>query len=314
LLKYYFQLFRIPNIFTVPPDIMAGYFITATIKSNVINYNDLLILGFSSVFLYVGGLITNDLFDFDIDKKERPNRPLPSGKINKNTTIFLSFLFLGSGFLLALSMSLTSALVSVILVMMILSYNYKLKNGVSRPFLMGSIRALNVFYGSTSNNDFLQNSYFNGSSSMDYTILVNLLIATVAVFVHIFTLTLISTRETVVEIKKFKKLINLKNVYVTYLSIFIFILSLGVIFLSNKILFLSFFIVFLSAVTFIFFKKIKKENLESQDIQFIVKDMIILLILLDASFVTGTSGFYLGIITVSFLIPCIIIGKKVQMT
>jgi len=314
LLKYYFQLFRIPNIFTVPPDIMAGYFITATIKSNVINYNDLLILGFSSVFLYIGGLITNDLFDFDIDKKERPNRPLPSGKINKNTTIFLSFLFLGSGFLLALSMSLTSALVSVILVMMILSYNYKLKNGVSRPFLMGSIRALNVFYGSTSNNDFLQNSYFNGSSSMDYTILVNLLIATVAVFVHIFTLTLISARETVVEMKKFKKLINLKNVYVTYLSIFIFILSLGVIFLSNKILFLSFFIVFLSAVTFIFFKKIKKENLKSQDIQFIVKDMIILLILLDASFVTGTSGFYLGIITVSFLIPCIIIGKKVQMT
>ena len=314
MLKYYFQLFRIPNIFTVPPDIMAGYFITATIKSNVINYNDLLILGFSSVFLYIGGLITNDLFDFDIDKKERPNRPLPSGKINKNTTIFLSFLFLGSGFLLALSMSLTSALVSVILVMMILSYNYKLKNGVSRPFLMGSIRALNVFYGSTSNNDFLQNSYFNGSSSMDYTILVNLLIATVAVFVHIFTLTLISARETVVEMKKFKKLINLKNVYVTYLSIFIFILSLGVIFLSNKILFLSFFIVFLSAVTFIFFKKIKKENLKSQDIQFIVKDMIILLILLDASFVTGSSGFYLGVITVSFLIPCIIIGKKVQMT
>jgi 4-hydroxybenzoate polyprenyltransferase len=221
---------------------------------------------------------------------------------------------LGSGFLLALSMSLTSALVSVILVMMILSYNYKLKNGVSRPFLMGSIRALNVFYGSTSNNDFLQNSYFNGSSSMDYTILVNLLIATVAVFVHIFTLTLISARETVVEMKKFKKLINLKNVYVTYLSIFIFILSLGVIFLSNKILFLSFFIVFLSAVTFIFFKKIKKENLKSQDIQFIVKDMIILLILLDASFVTGSSGFYLGVITVSFLIPCIIIGKKVQMT
>jgi 4-hydroxybenzoate polyprenyltransferase len=294
---------------------MAGYFITAAaIKSNVINYNDLLILGFSSVFLYVGGLVTNDLFDFDIDKKERPNRPLPSGKINKNTTIFLSFLFLGSGFLLALSMSLTSTLVSVMLVMMILSYNYKLKNGVSRPFLMGSIRALNVFYGSTSNNDFLQNSYFNGSSSMDYTILVNLLIATVTVFVHIFTLTLISARETVEELKKFKKIINLKNVYVTYLSIFIFILSLGVIFLSNKILFLSFFIVFLSAVTFIFFKKIKKENLEPQDIQFIVKDMIILLILLDASFVTGSSGFYLGVITVSLLTPCIIIGKKVQMT
>ena len=293
---------------------MSGYFITAAaIKSNAINYNDLLILSFSSVFLYVGGLVTNDLFDFDIDKKERLDRPLPSGKINKNITIFLSFLLLGSGFLLALSMSLTSALVSVILVMMILSYNYNLKNGVSRPFLMGGIRALNVFYGSTSNNDFLQNSYFNGSSSMD-TILVNLLIATVTVFVHIFTLTLLSARETVEEIKKFKKLINLKNIYVSYISIFIFILSLGIIFLSNKLLFLSFFIVFLSAVSFIFLKKIKKENIEPQDIQFIVKNMIILLILLDASFVAGSSGFYWGFVTASLLIPCIIIGKKVQMT
>ena len=81
MLKYYFQLFRISNIFTVPPDIMAGYFITAAaIKSNVINYNDLLILGFSSVFLYVGGLVTNDLFDFDIDKKERPKDLCPREK------------------------------------------------------------------------------------------------------------------------------------------------------------------------------------------------------------------------------------------
>jgi 4-hydroxybenzoate polyprenyltransferase len=293
---------------------MAGYFITVSVKSNFANYQDLLILVFSSIFLYVGGLVTNDLFDFDIDKKERPNRPLPSGKINKNATIFLSFLFLGSGLLLALLVSVTSALVSVILVMMILSYNYKLKNGVSRPFLMGSIRALNVFYGSTSNNDFFQNSYYNINLSMDYTILVNLLIATVTVFVHIFTLTLISARETVEEMKKFKKLINLKNVYVTYLFIFIFIISLGIIFMSNKILFLSFFIVFLSAVSFIFFKKIKKENIEPQDIRFIVKSMIVLLILLDASFVAGSSGFFLGVITASLLIPCIVIGKKVRMT
>jgi 4-hydroxybenzoate polyprenyltransferase len=293
---------------------MAGYFITVAIKFNSANYNDLLILVFSSIFLYIGGLVTNDLFDFDIDKKERPNRPLPSGKIKKNTTIILSFLFLGSGLLLALLVSITSAVVSVILVMMILLYNYKLKNGVSRPFLMGGIRGLNVIYGTTTINEFSNSSFFGANPNIDYTILINLVIATLSVFVHIFTLTLISARETVEQINKFKKLINLKSVYIAYFSIFILILSLGAIFLPNKIIFFLFFIVFLTAVSFIFFRKIEKEKYQSQDIQFIVKNMIILLIILDASFVAGSAGFYFGGVTASLLIPCIVIGKQIRMT
>lgn len=314
MLKYYFQLFRISNIFTVPPDILAGYSIALALKANSVNYNDLLIVVFSSIFLYVGGLLTNDLFDLDIDKKERPNRPLPSGKIKKNITIFLSVLFFGFGLFLSLLLSVTSAAVSIVLVIMILSYNYKLKNGVSRPFVMGGIRSLNVIFGATSNNGFLNNFYFNEQLYIDYAVLDNLAIVAFAVFIHIFTLTFLSARETVEEMNKFKKSINLKNVYFIYISIFSLILYFGVIFLPNKITFLSFFIVFLLAVSSIFIKKIRKEKNKPQDIQFIVKNMIVLLILLDSSFVAGYLGFYFGFITSSLLIPCIVIGNRVQMT
>jgi 4-hydroxybenzoate polyprenyltransferase len=316
LLKYYFQLFRVSNIFTVPPDILAGYFISI-INNNTgaANYHYLVILLSSSIFLYVGGLATNDLFDFDIDKKQRPNRPLPSGNIRKRTTAILSVLFLGAGLFLSLFVSVTSTIVSVLLVVMILSYNYRLKNGVLRPFLMGGIRALNVIYGSTSNYGFsLSSSYFYGMHGIDYSVLISLTVATLAAFIHIFTLTLISARETVEEMSKFKKLIDLKSIFFGYLFLFILITSTGIIFLPNKILFLSFIIVFLAAVSFIFYKKGRIKRPETQDIIFIVKNMIVLLIVLDASFVAGVSGFYWGIITASLTIPCVIIGKKIQMT
>ncbi|MGN6349137.1 MAG: UbiA family prenyltransferase, partial [Candidatus Nitrosocosmicus sp.] len=182
MLKHYFQLFRVSNIFTVPPDILAGYFITLSVKPGGANYNDLVILVFSSIFLYVGGLVTNDLFDFDIDKNQRPSRPLPSGNIRKSTTAILSILFLGIGLLLSLLVSITSTIVSVLLIVMILAYNYKLKNGFLRPFLMGGVRGLNVIYGSTSNYGFSFNySYFYGTQGIDQCILVSLTIATLAV-------------------------------------------------------------------------------------------------------------------------------------
>jgi 4-hydroxybenzoate polyprenyltransferase len=197
---------------------------------------------------------------------------------------------------------------------MILAYNYKLKNGVSRPFLMGGIRGLNVIYGSTPNYGFFGYSNLHGHVSINYDILVDLAIASFAVFAHIFTLTLISARETVEEIIKFEKILNLKNVYACYISIFVFILFVGIIFLHNKVLYLIFFIAFLTAVSFIFYKKRGKEKNQPQDIQFIVKNMIVLLIFLDASFVAGSAGYYLGIITASLIIPCIILGKKIRMT
>jgi 4-hydroxybenzoate polyprenyltransferase len=300
----------------VPPDILAGYFVTTINNLALVNYQNILILVFSSIFLYIGGLITNDLFDIKIDKIERPNRPLASGKIKESTIILLSILFFGTGIFLAFLLTIATIVISIVLVIMILLYNYRLKNGKLRPFLMGGIRALNVIYGSTTtyifftttNYDFFDASFINTTT-------INLLITSFAIFFHIFTLTLLSKRETENENKQYINSLNLKNIYIVYLIIFIIILFIGITFVPNKYPFLVFFLAFLLSITIIFYNKINnRKKYGYLDIKFLVKYMIILLILLDTSFVAGSDGIYMGLLSISMIFPCLIIGKKVHMT
>jgi hypothetical protein len=42
--------------------------------------------------------------------------------------------------------------------------------------------------------------------------------------------------------------------------------------------------------------------------------MLVLLISLDASYIAGSGGLYMGLISLGMIIPCIAIGKKVSMT
>lgn len=314
MLKHYFQLFRISNIFTVPPDILAGYFVTVINNLTMVNYYNILLLVFSSIFLYIGGMITNDLFDIKNDKLEWPTRPLVSGKIKESTTILLTIFFFGLGVFLASLLTFTSTIISIFLVIMILSYNFKLKNGLLRPFFMGGIRALNIIYGSTSNYDFLKILSYDNNIGLIYSNLINLMILTSAVFIHIFTLTWLSKRETELEDKQFQKPLNLKKIYNNYLFLFIFILILAVLFLPNKYFFIGFFITFLLSITIIFFIKINKKKYGYIDIQFLVKNMIILLIMLDSSFIAGSNAIYMAFLSLSLIIPCLFIGKKIQMT
>lgn len=315
MLKDYLQLFRIPNIFTVPPDILGGYFVTAINNVPSLNYFDAFILVFSSIFLYIGGLVTNDLFDIRKDKIERPNRPLSSGKIKKSTAVLLSVLFFGTGVFLSSLLTFTSTLISIFLVVMILLYNYKLKNGLTRPFLMGGIRSLNVIYGASCNMGFLNSINEPADAVYVYITLTNLLVLAIAVYIHVFTLTFLSTRETQQDDKSLvERPLNLKRVYVCYLLLFTIIYLLGVLYLPNKLLFSIFFVLFLLLITVLFYSKIRKIQYGFEDAQFLVKNMIVLLIALDSSFVAGSSGIYFGILSIGMIIPCIVIGKKVQMT
>ncbi len=315
MLKDYLQLFRIPNIFTVPPDILGGYFVTAINNVPSLNYFDVFLLVLSSIFLYVGGLVTNDLFDIHKDKIERPNRPLSSGKIKKSTAVLLSVLFFGTGVFLSSLLTFTSTLISIFLVVMILLYNYKLKNGLTRPFLMGGIRSLNVIYGASGNMGFLNSINEPDDAVYVYITLTNLLVLAIAVFIHVFTLTFLSTRETQQDDRSLaERPLNLKRVYIIYLLLFTIIYLLGVHYLPNKLLFSIFFVSFLLLITILFYNKIRKIQIGFEDVQFLVKNMIVLLIVLDSSFVAGSSGIYFGILSIGMIIPCVVIGKKVQMT
>lgn len=329
MLKDYLNLLRISNVFTVPPDILAGYFLYATsIDQYPFQYENLIILIFSSIFLYLGGIVSNDIFDIRIDKLERPGRPLPSQAVNIKKAIMLCIVFFGIGIFLAFLSSFISMIIAVLLTVGIISYNYQLKNGSFRPFLMGEIRALNVVYGASSSittNNYAINisnlsNVATASVEMYLPIVIPIMLGAFLVFCHIFSLTLISSKETRREFTASKTMgFNLKFILVLFLIAVVSTSIVQILFLDFKIFYLisiSFFSICVCAVFFkvLFKKKKESKEIDNNDMGFIVKNMVILLILLDSSFVFGTAGFIWGIISSSLIIPCILLGNKIKIT
>src|SRR5262245_6629898 len=72
------RLIRLPNVFTAIADVAMGYlFVRHAVDS-------WLLFGFlacASASLYTSGMVFNDLFDYEVDARERPYRPLPSGQV-----------------------------------------------------------------------------------------------------------------------------------------------------------------------------------------------------------------------------------------
>jgi 4-hydroxybenzoate polyprenyltransferase len=148
----YFQLVRLPNVFTAFADIFLAALATG------VNYDrlpTLFILLLASGCLYCGGMVWNDFFDMEQDRRERPFRPLPSGRVKPATAGWLGAGLLGFGWLLALvagrgqggEWHWTPAIMATLLVVMILLYDAWLKRTWAGPLAMGSCRFLNVLLG-----------------------------------------------------------------------------------------------------------------------------------------------------------------------
>ena len=83
----YLRLMRIPNVFTAIADVAMGFLFVHDYQSPEQFprlWPTLALLIAASSLLYTAGLVLNDLFDFEIDRKERPFRPLPSGQVSKS--------------------------------------------------------------------------------------------------------------------------------------------------------------------------------------------------------------------------------------
>ncbi|NEC73471.1 UbiA family prenyltransferase, partial [Streptomyces rochei] len=70
------ELLRLPALFTVPGDALAGAAATGARPGR----RTLLAIG-SSLCLYEAGMALNDWADRAEDAVERPHRPLPSGRV-----------------------------------------------------------------------------------------------------------------------------------------------------------------------------------------------------------------------------------------
>ena len=76
--KAFLRLIRLPNVFTAACNSLAGALVAGV---GFDRWPALIMLALSSMCIYAAGILWNDLFDLEEDRRERPTRPLPSGQI-----------------------------------------------------------------------------------------------------------------------------------------------------------------------------------------------------------------------------------------
>ena len=84
---------RVSNLPTVWTNVAAGVILAG---GSLEILETLLLLGAVSLF-YVGGMYLNDAFDRDIDARERPERPIPSGQVSSKMVFTVGFTMLAAG-------------------------------------------------------------------------------------------------------------------------------------------------------------------------------------------------------------------------
>jgi hypothetical protein len=87
------RLGRVSNLPTALTNVAAGL----ALSGAAFGADLMLSLGLAISVMYVGGMYLNDAFDREIDKRERPERPIPSGQVGAATVFALGFGMLGLG-------------------------------------------------------------------------------------------------------------------------------------------------------------------------------------------------------------------------
>jgi len=154
--RSYLQLMRLPNVFTAMADVAMGFLFVqwggTKWTPTPLDFATLATLIAASSLLYLAGMVLNDVFDLDIDRQERPERPIPSGRVSLDTARRLGWRLLVSGVAtgtgaMLFTGHLRSGVVAAILATAVLLYDAWLKRTPLGPLAMGACRMLNVMLG-----------------------------------------------------------------------------------------------------------------------------------------------------------------------
>ena len=142
-LSGYLELVRPPNITTALADVLAGYAIAGLGQPQRLAW-----LLVATATLYAGGIVFNDYFDRTLDAVERPERPIPSGRVPAQRAAAFGAGLLVIGILAAAMATPAAAAVAVTIAVLALTYDAAAKHHpVLGPITMGACRGLNLLLG-----------------------------------------------------------------------------------------------------------------------------------------------------------------------
>ena len=141
-LRSLLELVRLPNIFTAPADVVMGMAVSGAPPSPT---NALLLL--ASALAYAGGMALNDAFDAPLDAVERPERPIPSGRLARAAAFWIGAACLAACVVLAAVAGRAPLAIAALLAAAIVLYDGAAKGTWAGPATMAACRALNAGLG-----------------------------------------------------------------------------------------------------------------------------------------------------------------------
>jgi 4-hydroxybenzoate polyprenyltransferase len=170
------ELVRAPAALSVPGDVVAGAAAAGVLGRRTAG------LACASVCLYWAGMAANDWADRDLDAAERPDRPIPSGRVTAPAALGVAAGLTAAGLAIAAKAGGTRALaVAAPLAATVWAYDLKAKNTAAGPVTMAACRALDVLLGA--------------SPGRPWTRAARALPAALTVGVHTYTVTALSRGE-----------------------------------------------------------------------------------------------------------------------
>ena len=293
---------RPANLLTAMADILAGAAAVGVLSSAGSSVSIsatipiLLLLMAASVCLYAGGVALNDAFDVEIDRVERPERPIPSGILLRHHVFVFGSILLIMGCLFAFTANTVAGLVAILLALSILSYDSYSKHSVFLgPLNMGLCRGLNLLLGMTI-------VYSPGDESLGHFYVLMILPV-----IYIAAITLISQGEVLGGNKKAILIAGFM-----YQLVILLLITLGYGLSFNIIQALPFILVFVYLTLRPLLAAYKVNTPEN--IRQAVKSGVIAVIALDASIAAGFSTMIVGLLVLSLLPVSLFVGKRFAVT
>jgi 4-hydroxybenzoate polyprenyltransferase len=166
------ELVRAPAALSVPGDVVAGAAAGGVLGPRTAG------LAAASVCLYWSGMAANDWADRDLDAVERPERPIPSGRVTPPQALGVAAGLTAAGVALAALAGGRRALtVALPLAGAVWAYDLRAKNTPAGPAVMAACRGLDVLLGASRGR------------------VVRALPAALTVAAHTYTVTALSRRE-----------------------------------------------------------------------------------------------------------------------
>ncbi|MCE0496709.1 MAG: UbiA family prenyltransferase [Methylacidiphilales bacterium] len=128
---------RVSNLPTVWSNLITGWIMAWMIDLKALAF---LLVGGS--LLYTGGMFLNDFCDANFDAQYYPERPIPAGKISRRAVGLLAVLWFAAGLACLIPFCWLTSEIALLLLAVIVLYDFRHKNVSWAPLTMGFCRFL----------------------------------------------------------------------------------------------------------------------------------------------------------------------------